>query len=219
MPHQAFIFDLDGVITNSKEAYSYAYLKTAEKYGFDLDRKLLEKVLEKNRPGIIQQLYPKLSDGTISHLKKGLKNVLSKPQSVKKVVLIRDGLELAYSLKNRGLPIAVVTDSHPDFVSEVFHRLGIPEIFDYVLPKEKATNSKEDRFRYLFDRWKIFPDRILYIGDTVRDVELARKVGTKVAIIYNKTSWSWPVKTGIVEAQPDYIFDNAKQVLDIIPFV
>ena len=57
-------------------------------------------------------------------------------------------------------------------------------------------------------------DEVIYVGDRPVDIKLARKVGCKVVVVSNKSSWS--TKEDLLENDPNFIIGDLKELKKLI---
>lgn len=58
----------------------------------------------------------------------------------------------------------------------------------------------------------VAPGETLYIGDEVRDVIAARKIGVAVAAV----TWGWHAEDALRESQPTFVMNSPEQIRDLL---
>ena len=146
---RAFIFDLDGVLTDTAEYHYQAWKQIADEHGLFFDRsaneqlkgvsrrRSLESILEANQAG--QRFNEQEKEQII-----GIKNKIY--QNLLKNITVRDilpGIEgFLREARTRGLLLAVASASRN--ADTVLTRLGIKPVFDYIADAGKIARTKPD---------------------------------------------------------------------------
>lgn len=146
---KAFIFDLDGVITDTAEFHYLAWKQIGEELGIKIDRKFNEQLKGISRMkslDMILALKPTLLN--MSYQEKELL-ASKKNHHYQKLITtitpehILPGVEeLLINIKNHGIKIALGSASKNAYI--VLNQLGITHVFDYVVDAAKITKGKPD---------------------------------------------------------------------------
>ncbi|MDO4288444.1 MAG: HAD family hydrolase [Eubacterium sp.] len=132
-------------------------------------------------------------------------------------VKLFDGVEKTLSgLKQRGLKLALVTNSHRKLIEASLCHVKIYSYFDFIEAADEDSYNKEQRIEKVIQRSKIEKNKILYVGDTSGDVKDAQKSGIKACLVNNKSSWIHREKTNIFDLRPDLTISSIKELLEII---
>jgi phosphoglycolate phosphatase len=204
---KAFVFDLDGTLIDSKEAYYLLFQEVLKQNKIEFKKRKLwkelngqraeevfSKVLNKNERKKIKRLCEELRE---KEIKKGVKIV--KP--------IKNANKIVKALRKK-FKVFLVTNSDRRFTFILLKKFGFK--FDKIFTKENF----EDKSRVIKEIAKslgIKTKEIVYVGDTVLDIRVARKAKCKVIIIPN-----WSPKYLVKKEKPDYLFDSIKQLQNFI---
>ncbi|MCF2937166.1 HAD family hydrolase [Paenibacillus alkaliterrae] len=93
-------------------------------------------------------------------------------------------------------------------------RLGIRELFDYILVSEEAGSKKPDPriFEATLNAMQLQPDQCIYVGDhPVNDMEGAEKVG--LSTVWIKVNQPW--RDGL-SAKPLHTIERLRELLAIL---
>jgi phosphoglycolate phosphatase len=74
--------------------------------------------------------------------------------------------------------------------------------------------SKLPRLQQIIKKEKLSPKEIVYIGDKVADIKLAKKIGCHSVVIAHKSSWS--SLSEIKKSRPEFIITKLPEVLQIL---
>ena len=181
---KAIIFDLDGVLVDTKQIHFEALNKSLKKYGFkqisiDDHTKIYDglptfeklKILEKKKI-LSKKDFKKINTYkqkiTVTILKKNIKKE-------KKILKIMQNLHKNYK-------IAVATNAVKSTLKICLDKLGISKYVDYKLSNEDIKNPKPNPEIYLkiFIKFGIYPSEALIIEDSHYGREAAISSGAKL---------------------------------------
>lgn len=198
------VFDFDGTLVDSKSIYLHLIKKDLKNSGHKINRKFVHSFGDKPLKGMLEMIgmsdkemppYLKvMHEDFIKYAKRitGAKNLRSVGRiRMKKLVLSNSVHRIIKT---------VLADLNADYFNEVF---GADDF-----------KSKFQEFNKIIKKYKLKPREIVYVGDRVIDVKLARKVGCYSVIVSNKSSWS-PRKE-LIRARPDFIIGDLGKVEKIV---
>ncbi|GGA71521.1 beta-phosphoglucomutase [Ornithinibacillus halotolerans] len=179
---KAFIFDLDGVITDTSEFHYLAWKKLADEIGIKIDREFNEKLKGISRMeslDLILALSP--SNNNLSADEK--ERLASKKnehyqeliQSINATNIL-PGIEvLLKEIRRNNIKIALGSASKN--ATEVLKQLGITEYFDFVVDASTVTKGKPDpeTFTTAADRLHIPYEACVGVEDAKAGVEAINK--------------------------------------------
>lgn len=91
-----------------------------------------------------------------------------------------DGItELIEKLKKKSILIALVTGKGEKSCTITLRQFNMDTCFDKVKTGNPFKNNKAENFRELLADYKLQPDEMIYIGDTVSDIVSCREVGIR----------------------------------------
>jgi len=88
------------------------------------------------------------------------------------------------------------------------HHLDFFDIGAY----SSAVFGKLSKLRGLIHKHHLQKERILYVGDTIGDIEACRKAGIRVAAV----TWGYNTKESLAAAKPDFLVTKPEEILEII---
>lgn len=175
VPVEAVIFDYDGLLVDSEEAWFQACRYTCEQYGkevpeehrLDLMRShlslyLLERYeLPATRPEVRKLLYGRF-------------------QELAKDIPLMDGAQYAVELlHNAGLPLAIGTGSDTAQVTEAVEQRGLDGFFDPIVGQDQVEHGKPEPDIYLrvAQLLGVAPEACLVFEDQPRGIRAAKAAG------------------------------------------
>lgn len=177
------IFDLDGVLADSKEFYINNIKETLAKYGFNFSKNTISSALGdrmKNTLDNLRTIFPKVNKiAREVHLIAAEKSI-----ELKLCPYVKPTLQ---KLKRKKIKTVLLTNSTRKYALNFLNKHGIKKYFNLVLGGDQFK-AKKETFKLFYKKFKVKPEETLYIGDRVYDVMTAEKVGCNV-IIVNNCSW------------------------------
>jgi phosphoglycolate phosphatase len=124
------------------------------------------------------------------------------------------GIETALGLlRERGIPLAVVTGKGPHSAAISLTQLGLLPYFDCIETGSPEGSVKVRCIERVLSRWRVTPDRVAYLGDVVSDIEASRAVGA----IPLAAAWEERSDAGALRAlKPLAVFDAVPQFIQWI---
>lgn len=202
---KAIIFDVDGVLIDSKEANIQLFTSLLEKAGYDRPTKKeilacfhlslwhsLEKLLKTKDTKEIQRVWDLAIESTANttHLfkfPKNLKSTLNK-------------LHSEYRL-------AVVTSRVRTGLERVFDDLDIGQLFEtYVTYGDyKHPKPNPEPLLVAMERLGLKPREAVYVGDSITDIEASRAAGMRIIHITNTRHKDADVSIGSLDELPSVL--------------
>lgn len=199
------LFDFDGTIIDSLDVAHKAYNSIANKYRLKKfkNKKSFAKLYDKNiyesfvEHGLLKEDMEKF----MIDLRKSF---FDNGYNAKLFPGIRKALELL--VKNN--KIIIITSNLSDVVDRLLNDAKINFISEVIggdKSKSKVEKIESVKIKYL-------NKEIYYIGDTFGDVLESKEAGIKTIAV----TWGYHSKTKLKKAKPDYIVDNAEELVEIL---
>ncbi|MFD2044218.1 beta-phosphoglucomutase [Ornithinibacillus salinisoli] len=176
-----FIFDLDGVITDTAEYHYLAWKKLAEELDVSFDRQFNEQLKGISRMESLELILAKNRSLSLSdHEKEKLAN--DKNEYYKQLIESINGEntlpgieKLIKEIKENNIKIALGSASKN--ANMVLDKLGLTEYFDYIVDAAKVKKGKPDpeTFTTAADAFSIHYSDCIGIEDAVAGVEAINK--------------------------------------------
>ena len=179
---RALVFDLDGTLIDSYEAIASAVNHARE--AFRMPRLSPAEVRCRVGRGLETLLAELLGTDRVERGVRLFREHYARVFSTGTVVLpgVRKTLR---RLRERGFAMSVASNKPARFGEPILEGLELRSCFDCVLGPDSVGAAKPDptMLRACLARMGVGPDRALYVGDMVLDVETAAAAGVPVALV------------------------------------
>lgn len=117
-------------------------------------------------------------------------------------------------LKAQGYILAVITNKPTKHVQPVLAAFGIDHLFSEMLGGQSlpAIKPHPAPLYYLCGKFGLYPKQILFVGDSKNDILAAHAAGCAVVGLTYGYNYNIP----IAEANPDWVFDDFADILQIV---
>lgn len=209
-----FIFDLDGVLTETSEQHFYAWRELARSIGIDFDREFNEKLKGISRMDSLDLILK--HGGVFENYTQEEKEVLAKNKNDYYLELIneftRDNLfegveELFIELRNRNIKIAIGSASKN--APLLIEKMGISQYIDYIVNPEQIAQGKPapDTFLDAANYFNIDPKFCIGVEDAIAGVDAIKSANMFAIGIGEKD----------ILVKADIVFNTTKDVsLDVL---
>lgn len=116
-------------------------------------------------------------------------------------------------LVSTGVRLFVFSNKPHDFATRLIES-RFPGLFTHVLGQKPGVAPKPDLSEYqkMAASYEIVPSESFFVGDSIVDIDTGRVIGMRVAAV----SWGYVAREKLVQARPDFIIDEARQLRDIV---
>jgi len=208
------IFDLDGVLIDSKKAWLWMHKKALESQGYFYSFKKIESHLGQTAERVISNLIPKRDKNRKKKIKRALKlvkKISREEQFYKKVKLIPFAKGILRKLKEKKFNLVLVTNSNKEFVNLILKKFSLKNYWKKIITADDNFKNKEKAFSFLISHFKTTPERTICIGDTTFDIKVAKKVGCKIIAIPG-----WHSAEILKKEKPDYLINSLKELTTLL---
>ncbi|MBU1026508.1 MAG: HAD family hydrolase [Candidatus Margulisbacteria bacterium] len=107
------------------------------------------------------------------------------------------------SLKNANKRTFVSSSAPQKELESIINNLKIKSFLDEVMGSKPDFSKGEEHIQYLLSKYDIAKEEIIFIGDELNDVRLAKAAGVQVGVITSSKS-----REAFLPLEPDFIFDD-----------
>lgn len=206
MPYSLAIFDLDGTLVDSFPWFLRTINDVADRFGF---RRVREEDIEDLRHASAREILARLEvpawklPAIARHARR------LKAEAAAETPMF-DGVEaMLRTLAESGVQLALVSsDSEANARAKLANAAALFSQFDCAA----SVFGKPAKFRRVIRRAGIVPEKVVSIGDEVRDIEAARAVG----IACGAVSWGYAAPAALQALAPDYMFAQMRDIADTV---
>ncbi|MFN9175722.1 MAG: HAD-IA family hydrolase [Synechocystis sp.] len=211
MAIKAILFDFDGTIADTHDAFLEIINRLAGEFGYPtVDGEEVERLKKLSSADIIK--YSQISPFKIPFILKRLKKELGKQISTLKPYL--DIKEVLGFLKEKGYTLGIVTSNHRDNVLVFLKNNDLAHFFDFVCAGTTLFGKSRMINRVLREHhWTA--EEVIYIGDETRDISAAKK--SRLTMI--SVGWGFSSPTILQEYQPDFLVYHPSELMAAIATV
>ncbi|MET1250102.1 HAD-IA family hydrolase [Sporolactobacillus sp. STCC-11] len=204
---KVILFDFDGTLADSKEAFLSAYNDLAQRHDF---KKItleafdtLKSCSMRERCSMLDIPFHKIPF-LIGELSKLYQN------SLKKISLMEGTREMLSELSAAGYALAILSSNEEKNI-RVFLKVHGLDCFSTVMCSKKLF-AKDRLMRKYLKQNRLMPSQVIYIGDEERDILASRKSGIRVIW----AAWGFDGIENVRKAGPDFIANHPKDVAPLV---
>jgi len=177
---KAVIFDSDGVLVDTEEVNTQAFLEISKKFGIELtpeelkehqgltSKEFLRRVLERRKRNEDSEILAKEKSDRVQELLKQTE------------IPVFEGVrELIKHLKERGVKVAVATSASQERADLTFQVTGLNKEMDAIITGSEIVHSKPNPeiFLMVAQKLNVEPHNAIVIEDATAGVEAAKNAG------------------------------------------
>ncbi|MBI9032672.1 HAD-IA family hydrolase [bacterium] len=201
------LFDFDGTIANTLPLGFELYNEIADQYNFiSADDSELPQLMNMSITEILHlkniPLY--MVPIALFNVKKKMKQRLAE---VKPFEGIKDFLN---NLKKAGYHLSIISSNSKENMEKFFEMNDI-KVFNYIY-SSTSLFGKDKLIKHYLKAVKTTPDKVIYIGDEIRDIEAARTSNIKVISV----TWGYNDQAILIKNKPDFLANNIRELQNIL---
>lgn len=210
------IFDLDGTLVDSLLDITEAINAVFEKHEIalaDIDK--VRKLLGHGLTDLVSQLLPESLQNEdyiaelVTSIRQHYLNVcVENTRFYKGIPEIMDQLSL------RSVKMALLSNKHESGVKAIADKILNKWSFSYIAGANEHFPLKPNPAMVyeIIKHFGLAAEEVLFIGDSETDIKTARNAGVLSAAV----SWGYRDVNELVKENPDFVIENAEEILDII---
>lgn len=202
---QYIIWDFDGVLCDSLEIAFKTHNKICAEYNKEL--KVRDKMQYMNLINSKQGLSTLLDKEELEQYFSEHRNEMYKRRY--ELRMFNDVMEI---IQKTPVPSIIITATYEKLVKDVLKNNSYKcDIFQYIAGIETGT-TKTERLKYLIEKINIDEDKIIYIGDSLTDVEFCNNQNIKMIAV----SYGYCPKNLLLNQKIEAICDTPKELKQLL---
>ena len=118
--------------------------------------------------------------------------------------------EVLLELKKRDFQLGIITSNSRENVLASLAKNGLQDTFTFIYSGSTFGKHK------VINKWlrieKINPEKVVYVGDEVRDIDAAKKTGIKVIAV----GWGINSQEALASQNPDCLIERPRELIEIM---
>jgi len=206
MPYALAIFDLDGTLADSFPWFLRTINDVADRFGF---RRVGDEDVEGLRHASTREILNRL-DVPLWKLPAIMRHARRlKAAAAAEIALFAGAEAMLRTLAENGVQLALVTS---DSEANAREKLGPAAALFSHFDCSASVFGKPAKFRRVIRRAGVPLDRVIAIGDEVRDIEAARAMG----IACGAVCWGYAAPAALRALEPDYLFERMDEIASML---
>lgn len=211
------VFDFDGTLADSFSLIMKCFLTVFHNHGLQITKEGVDKYFGPSEEGILINVFGEeegkkiFFDKYLPFYKKYHQEYL--PSIDKSIISILD------YLKSKDIPIILLTGRSSESCDISLKFLKLDQYFMKIYTGSIHGINKPDSFKKLMKDLNVKAENLLYIGDSLKDVESCRSVGVKIISVayYNLNKYDDlnRLNPSMVVKSPDELFSKIKEELEL----
>ncbi len=228
---ELLIFDMDGLMFETGRLAYRAYLRSAEKYDYEMNHQVYYHLTGRTEAAILKEMAVLYGDEVPYQQWRAEMNVnKGLIFAEEKRVFKKKGLEsLLHYAKASGRLVAVASSNHLENIRNYLEIEAVAPYVDLIISGDEVKKGKPDPEIFLTACKKagVKPEHALVLEDSRAGIKAAKAAGISSALIEDDIT-DLPVRKGrypllqdltqamVYEAQPDFIFEDLSQVAALL---
>ena len=175
------IFDLDGTLLDTIEAFYILAQRSGDEHGIVMDRNKVHHLLNHGKPYWETVLPATTEDRALLIEKLNRRARALWPEIMAEHAQVFDGVgKTLQDLKQAGFTLGIVTGSGQSAI-DLLYESGVEGLFDAVVTGEEVKNRKPspEGLQLCLQKLGVTADEAVYIGDTTIDMQACRSAGMR----------------------------------------
>jgi beta-phosphoglucomutase len=190
MNNIAVIFDMDGVLIDSREAHLLSWQQLGQETGHHVTEEEFNRGFGRTSWEFIRETFGISDEGTVRRLELRKEEIFR--EIIRRNVPAMPGADaLVNKLFDQGVPLAVGSSGPPENVMLVCDTMGWTQKFSAIVTGAEVTRGKPDPQVFLIaaERLGMPPSKCVVIEDAPAGVEAAKRAGMRVVALARKDNY------------------------------
>jgi phosphoglycolate phosphatase-like HAD superfamily hydrolase len=209
-------FDLDGVLVDSAALFSDVVKEALVSDGFPISGEAVARERIANVETWVGRLLPDNLTAraeVVSTLSAKVRAGVAKRNAA--LQMAPEALEVLSNIA-AAHHLVLITNSSSAYTLSILARHRAEGLFERVITSDSPFATKEHAIAYLAHHYQVPLRDVIYVGDTVRDVNCAAAAGCRVIIVYTPWSWDFARRDAIIAARPNAVVKNLTEIMDTL---
>jgi HAD superfamily hydrolase (TIGR01509 family) len=204
---KVIIFDFDGTLADTIDILLSITNRLSAEFGFkSATKEELAQLSNLNSWQILQ--YSGISIFKFPLLIRRLKAELH--SEVPNIQLFPGIKEVLLELKKRGFQLGIITSNSRENVLGALEKNGLQDTFTFIYSGSTFGKHK------VISKWlrieNIHTEKVVYVGDEIRDIDAAKKTGIKVIAV----GWGFNSQEALAAQNPDFLIERPQELIEIM---
>jgi len=210
MKYDIVIFDMDGTLVDTDLMLVESMMTLFRKYRPDY-KISLSTIIYFSGPPIEDTLAQYFPDQNHEKMIQEFKDLSLKYYHFS-AMLFPYTAEVLQQLHNQGIKLGILTNKHHDRTVETLKMLQIEKYFDYIVAYDDVKRPKPDPegMYKIIDYYGVPKEKILFIGDTIYDYQVAVSSQVDCALI------GWSPRRFPASVKPAYWLSDYRQLVEVV---
>jgi len=206
MANTVLIFDFDGTIADTYRYIVEISNRLADEFNYNLiDPDELNELKDRTSQEVIRYLkIPIMKIPSI--LAKAKKEFYKEIATIEPIKGVEDILK---QLRGIGKQMGILSSNTSENILKFLKENNL-DIFDFIHTTSKVW-TKNTSLKNLIKKHNLQKDHVLYIGDEVRDIAAAKRLGVKVAAV----TWGYNSSKTLKKHNPDFLVNSPQELLEL----
>ena len=208
MTKKVIIFDFDGTIADTYDAFVDIINRLAGEFGYKpVSQSEIKRLRNLNSQEIIKQSAISLFK-VPALLRRAKREMNQEIDNIQPISGIKPAL---LTLQTQGKKLGIVTSNTQDNVTRFLANHDLINVFDFVY-SDTSIFGKHKILNKLIKRENFLHDNIIYVGDETRDITAAKKSKIKVIAV----SWGFNSPEILAKYNPDFLLEHPMELPQVI---
>ncbi len=204
---KVIIFDFDGTLADTIDILLSITNRLSAEFGFkSATKEELAQLSNLNSWQILQ--YSGISIFKFPLLIRRLKAELH--SQVPHIQLFPGIKEVLLELKKRGFQLGIITSNSRENVLGALEKNGLQDTFTFIYSGSTFGKHK------VINKWlkieNIHTEKVVYVGDEIRDIDAAKKTGIKVIAV----GWGFNSPQALAAQNPNFLIERPQELINIM---
>ena len=204
---KVIIFDFDGTLADTIDILLRITNRLSAEFGFkSATKEELAQLSNLNSWQILQ--YSGISIFKFPLLIRRLKAELH--SEISHIQLFPGIKEVLLELKKRGFQLGIITSNSRENVLGALEKNGLQDTFTFIYSGSTFGKHK------VINKWlrieNINPEKVVYVGDEIRDIDAAKKTGIKVIAV----GWGFNSPQALAAQNPNFLIERPQELIEIM---